>query len=236
MWQELPLSRGDRFPRWSRYGQMLKMLHRVEIEPAITRYLFFLRGCDWALPKSFVPTPCRHTRSDRENQPPIFRLPPWRIYITMLVWSILLDSRRCSSFTNFELSSSLQPFYIPFGKARLSKFLLFQKILLFFRIFDSCLHSLFRENSRNINNSRFGKKILEDILTKKPSKRRRGGCGTRPQRMRRDVVRTRPLDERAKGAREASMERRWTKRAKRGKGASRTGGGEGATLGSLTHI
>lgn len=94
MWQELPLSRGDRFPRWSRYGQMLKMLHRVEIEPAITRYLFFLRGCDWALPKSFVPTPCRHTRSDRENQPPIFRLPPWRIYITMLVWSILLDSRR----------------------------------------------------------------------------------------------------------------------------------------------
>lgn len=147
-----------------------------------------------------------------------------------------MDSRRCSSFTNFELSSSLQPFYIPFGKARLSKFLLFQKILLFFRIFDSCPHSLFRENSRNINNSRFGKKILEDILTKKPSKRRRGGCGTRPQRMRRDVVRTRPLDERAKGAREASMERRWTKRAKRGKGASRTGGGEGATLGSLTHI
>lgn len=39
--------------------------HRVEIEPEIACYLFFLRGCDWTLPKSFVPTPCRHTRSDR---------------------------------------------------------------------------------------------------------------------------------------------------------------------------
>lgn len=39
--------------------------HRAEIEPEIACYLFFLRGCDWTLPKSFVPTPCRHTRSDR---------------------------------------------------------------------------------------------------------------------------------------------------------------------------
>lgn len=73
-----------------------------------------------------------------------------------------------------------------------------------------------------------GKKILEDILTEKPrnghrGEGERGGCGTRLHGN--ACVGTH--DKRAKGAREASMERRWTKRPKRGKGAARTGGSRG---------
>lgn len=73
-----------------------------------------------------------------------------------------------------------------------------------------------------------GKKILEDILTEKPrnghrGEGERGGCGTRLHGN--ACVGTH--DKRAKGAREASMERgakRGGRNGQRGKGAARTGG------------
>lgn len=221
-------------------------------------FIFFLRGCDWTLPKSFVPTPCRHTRSDRGTasylSPSTARNHRGeytsQCSFDPYCWTAV-DVHHSRTF-NYPLSTIEKPFSSvqkdesSFVKISSLRGNIILKILFLNIIFDSCptvcQKSLFRLFQRRIFSKtnfekedwekirgknivipfvgrididkifveeyyfRFGKKILEDILTKKARNghRREGERGLRHatarERMRRDLVRTRPLDKCAKGA------------------------------------